>query len=325
MGKIHSHNVLHITGPAVKRRIYSTPSTPQNHRMVRRLKNVSKSSLHAGRLLEDFCLHRVCSMSGSTYDTAWVSMVSKSVEGKPTWLFPSSFQYICDAQNESGGWEGGDVIDEIVNTLACLLSLKRHNSVESGVSKLADKIDKATQFLTVKLPRWDISTTERVAFEIIIPSMLDQLALEGIHFRFPDADKLRHLNEVKMSKIDLSFLYQFPSTILHSLESFIGKIDFEKMSHHLNDGSMMASPSSTAAYLMCSSKWDDNAERYLCDAVENGRRIQEGVVTNVFPIRTFEFSWVHRNHILSADCSRSAIFSRVVWRSILPIAKKSKV
>ena len=248
--------------------------------------------LQVERLLEELGSRGVCSMSGSIYDTAWVSMVSKSVEGTSTWLFPTSFQYICDIQNESGGWEGSDTIDEIVNSLACLLSLKRHYKIESGASNLADKIDKATKFLTAILSKWDISTTERVAFEIIIPSMLDLLNLEGIHLRFPDADKLRRLNEVKLSKINISLLYQFPSTVLHSLESFIGRIDFDKMSHHLKDGSMMASPSSTAAYLMHASKWDDTAERYLRDAVENGRRINQGVVTNVFPIRNFELSWV---------------------------------
>ena len=69
-------------------------------------------------------------MSGSIYDTAWVSMVSKLVEGETTWLFPSSFQCICDTQGESGGWEGGDPIDEIVNTMACLLAMKRHHNAE---------------------------------------------------------------------------------------------------------------------------------------------------------------------------------------------------
>lgn len=254
-----------------------------------------KGSKLIGRLVEEYSLHRrVCSMSGSIYDTAWVSMVSKSVEGMSTWLFPNSFQYICDAQNESGGWEGGDEIDEIVNSLACLLSLIQHNKVEPvEFSDLSDKIDMATQFLTAKLSKWDVSTTERVAFEIVIPSMLDLLDLEGIHLRFPDADKLRKLHRAKVSKFDFKLLYNFPSTVLHSLESFIGMIDFDKMSQHLNsDGSMMASPSSTAAYLMNVSKWDETAERYLSCAVENGRRIEEGVVTNMFPISTFEFAWV---------------------------------
>jgi len=232
-------------------------------------------------------------MSGSIYDTAWVSMVSKLVEGKRIWLSPSSFNYICDAQDESGGWEGGHAIDEILNTLACLLSLKIHEKVDPNeITGMADRVEKATQFVAQRLSGWDISSTERVAFEILVPSMLDLLDAEGLRLDFPQSDKLRQLKKIKMSKINLSHLYKYPSTILHSLESLIGVVDFDKLSHHLRDGGMMASPASTAAYLMNVSNWDENAERYLHDALENGSRIKEGAVTNVFPIGTFEFAWV---------------------------------
>jgi hypothetical protein len=234
-------------------------------------------------------------MSPSIYDTAWVSMVAKAVEGNDevVWLFPSSFDYICDNQKASGGWEGGDAIDEIVNSLACLLSLKRHYKVQtSEVSELADKIDRATQFLNTKLADWDIESTERVAFEILVPSLLDLVEHEGIHLRFPDAEKLRQLSQIKMSKINFSLLYKHPTTMLHSLESFIGTVDFDQVSHHLAGGSMMGSPSSTAAYLMNTSVWDESAERYLREAVENGKRNGDGSVCNVFPISVFEFAWV---------------------------------
>jgi hypothetical protein len=261
--------------------------------MISELKAGSKSMLQVGRLIEEYELRRgVCSMSASIYDTAWVSMVSKMVEGKATWLFPSSFDYICGTQQGSGGWEGGDVIDEIVNALACLLSFKRHEKVDSEPSELADRIDRATQFLTAKLANFDSSNSERVAFEILIPSLLDLLELEGISLQFPDAENLRKLNQIKMSKINFALLYKYPSTMLHSLESFIGTIDFDKVSHHLVDGSMMGSPSSTAAYLMNITEWDENAEKYLHEAIENGKRNGEGSVTNVFPISTFEFAWV---------------------------------
>ena len=239
-------------------------------------------------------------MSPSIYDTAWVSMVAKPVEGKdePVWLFTDSFDYICDTQKTSGGWEGGDAIDEIVNSLACLLSLKRHTKVgastdTSEVSELADKIDRATQFLNIKLADWDIESTERVAFEIVVPSLLDLVEHEGVALRFPDAEKLRRLSQIKMSKINFSLLYKYPSTMLHSLESFIGTIDFDQVAHHLVGGSMMGSPSSTAAYLMNATTWDEAAEQYLRDAIENGKRNGEGTVTNVFPISTFEFAWVN--------------------------------
>jgi hypothetical protein len=231
-------------------------------------------------------------MSGSIYDTAWVSMVSKSVEGDPTWLFPSSFECICDAQSESGGWEGGDSIDEIVNTLACLLSLKKHHKVDPEDPELAERIEKATEFATTRMSQWDVTTTERVAFDILIPSVIELLESEGILLKFPDSEKLRQLHQTQMSKINFSELYKNPTSILHSLESFIGVIDFDRLSPHLRDGSMMASPSSTAAYLMNVSRWDENAEGYLRDAIENGNRIAEGMVTNVFPISTFEFALV---------------------------------
>ena len=261
--------------------------------MIRELNAGAKNEMQVGRLLEEYVQRRgVCSMSGSIYDTAWVSMVSKSVDGTQMWLFPSSFLCICETQDESGGWEGADAIDEIVNTLACILALKRHQKMETGPSELEEKIDKAVQFVTEKLSGWNKMATERLAFEILIPSVLDLLELEGITIRFADFDKLRQMNQDKMSKINFSILYKYPSTILHSLESFIGVIDFDKMTPHLRDGSMMGSPSSTAAYLINASVWDDNAERYLRDALENGKRIADGMVTNVFPISTFEFAWV---------------------------------
>jgi hypothetical protein len=258
--------------------------------MIRELKSGTKNLLQVGRLLEAYVLRRgVCSMSGSIYDTAWVSMVPNPGEREAKWLFPSSFECILDSQSENGGWEGGDAIDEIVNTLACLLSLKRHDKVDD--TDLGDKVENAIKFVNAKLADWDVSSTERVAFEILIPSLLDQLEKEGVTLRFPDFDTLRSLNQKKMAKLNFELLYKYPSTILHSLESFVGVIDFDKVAHHLREGSMMGSPSSTAAYLMNVSVWDHEAEQYLRDAVDNGRRIADGMVTNVFPISTFEFAW----------------------------------
>ena len=138
-------------------------------------------------------------MSGSIYDTAWVSLVSKSIGGVQTWLSPSSFRCICDVQTESGSWEGGCAVDEIINTLACLLSLKRHEKVDRNeVSGLTDRIEKATQFVAQRLSAWDISFTERVAFEFLVPSMLDLLEGEGVHLNFSQSDALRQLKQIKI-------------------------------------------------------------------------------------------------------------------------------
>lgn len=217
-------------------------------------------------------------------------MVTKPVNGSSMWLFPSSFQYICDQQQSSGGWEGGDVIDEIVNTLACLLSLRYHAKAKCETSKLSERMDRAIAFLNGRLLNWDVKNTERLAFEILVPSMLNLLEREDIVFRFPNRDALLQLREQKMSKFSISQLYKYPSPMLYSLEAFIGIIDFDKVKHHLSDGSMFCSPSSTAAYLMNISEWDERAEMYLTDALRNGNG--NGAVASVYPTGAFEFAWV---------------------------------
>lgn len=246
------------------------------------------------RMLEDYRTQRgVCSVSGSVYCTAWVSMVAKPVDGDLVWLFPTSFQYICDHQQKSGGWEGGDFIDEILTSLACLISLKKHEKFENEPSVLSDRIDGAIIFLRDRLTAWDIRKADRVAFEILVPTMLNLLEREGIRFEFPNFNTLLEIKEEKLSKFSFDQLYNYPTPMLFSLEAYIGMIDFDKVKHHLSDGGMMCSPSSTAAYLMNVSEWDDRAEAYLTDAVSNGRRNGEGVVAMVYPMSTFEFAWVH--------------------------------
>jgi hypothetical protein len=245
------------------------------------------------RLLEEYKREgRLCSVTGSVYCTAWVSMVSKPVNGSLVWVFPTSFQYICDHQQSSGGWIGVDVVDEIVNTLACLLSLKKHQKIESGPSELTHKIEKAILFLNAQLLEWDVTKIERIAFEILVPSILNLLEQEGIKFTFPNRDKLLQMKEAKMSKFTLDQLYKHPSPMLYSLEAFVGIIDFDKVRNHLSNGSMFSSPSSTAAYLMNASRWDERAEKYLSDAVRNGRRNAEGMVACTYPTTNFEFTWV---------------------------------
>jgi len=279
--------------------------------MIRELKVGSKNLLQVGRLLDEYVLRRgVCSMSASIYDTAWVSMVQKGVEnGKKIWLFPQSFEFICDQQQSHGGWEGGDEIDMIVNSLASLLALKKHQKEDPEEMELDGKIQRAVEFLTTKMKGWDISRMDQVAFEVLIPSMLDLLEQEGVKVEFPDSDALRQRNQNKMSKVQVSVLYKYPSRIIHSLESLIGIIDFDRMGKYMKDGSMGGSPASTAAYLMNASKWSESAERYLQDAIENGSRLGDGAVTTVFPISTFEFAWV-RSCDFPSNNSPPATFSK---------------
>lgn len=53
---------------------------------------------------------------------------------------------------------------------------------------------------------------------------------------------------------------------------------------------MMGSPASTAAYLIHSSRWDDEAEEYLRSLTIAGN----GKVASAFPVSVLEIFWVRK-------------------------------
>ena len=239
-------------------------------------------------------------MSCAVYDTAWVSLVTKPVPStaQPTkeYLFPQSFQYILDAQLPSGGWAAtGSAVDGILNTAASLLSLSRHLKEPLQLqtliaeSELQSRISRATDSLKAQLQIWDVGSASHVGFEIIVPALLSYLQDEGFSFVFPGREELLRLQSQKLTGFKPAYLYTSQkSTALHSLEAFVGVIEFDKVAHHAVLGAMMASPSSTAAYLMHASTWDDAAEGYLGHVVSLG----QGGVPSAYPSTFFEYTWV---------------------------------
>lgn len=134
----------------------------------------------------------------------------------------------------------------------------------------------------------------RVGFEVLLPAHLSMLEDEDIKFNFPGKKALHALNALKMKKFNKEKFYDSPSTFLHSLEGFVGQVDFDRLSHHTTFGSMMASPASTAAYLIHSSTWDDSAEQYIRTVIDKGAGKGTGGVPSAFPIPIFESTWVSK-------------------------------
>ncbi|KAG8156333.1 hypothetical protein KVR01_013785 [Diaporthe batatas] len=238
------------------------------------------------------------SMSCSIYDTAWVSLVAKSISGKRRWLFPQCFDYLLSQQAEDGSWGVTDeAIDGILNTAAALLSCVRHNhelsSFEHTTTKDLDaRISRGIVSLRSQLRGWTVASTIHVGFEVIVPALLELLDQESIQFSFEGMGELIKIRQEKLSKFHPDLLYGHkPSTAIHSLEAFVGKIDFDKVSHHKTFGSMMGSPSSTAAYLMNATAWDDGAEEYLRHVVEHAAGKGNGGVPSAYPSTIFEYSW----------------------------------
>ena len=71
---------------------------------------------------------------------------------------------------------------------------------------------------------------------------------------------------------------------------------------------MMAFPSSTAAYLMNVSKWDDEFEEYLRHVVTAGPGWGHGGVPSANPSTHFEYSWV-LSTLLKAGFSKASLGS----------------
>ena len=234
----------------------------------------------------------------TVYDTAWVSMVSKFEDGHGIWLFPECFHYLLDTQLPSGGWESHASLDDrLLHSLAALLAMKKHMSAcgpmsHPNPSDLEDRISKATAYVQNSLHCWTVEENLHVGFEILLPAHLSMLQKEGIDFVFPERKGLEILSASKLASFDPEMLYKNPTTSLHSLEAFIDRIDFDKLAHHKTFGSMMASPASTAAYLMCSSMWDTDAEFYLRKVIREGSGKGSGAVPSVFPMPVFEITWV---------------------------------
>ena len=240
------------------------------------------------------------SLSPAIYDTAWVAMVSKKVDGKSKWLFPECFQFLVKTQLENGGWPTyASEVDGLLNTLAATLALREHaRAPEIEGSSLPDDIErrlsKATACLQCMLQSWNVESTVHVGFELLVPTLLQLLEHHDVYFQFPGRAKLMSLNSQKLAMFDARILYsKHQTTLVHSLEALALSIDFDKVSHHTSsDGSMMASPSSTAAYLIYSQVWNDRAEEYLRAVIRSGEGNGGRGVPSAFPTTIFELTWV---------------------------------
>lgn len=238
---------------------------------------------------------KLCTITPAIYDTAWLSMVFRRSVKNGEWVFPECFQYVKDHQRENGGWEGtASSEDAILNSLAALLALRRHQTSMNTDNMLQESINKAIRFLDSALQELGIDENLAVGFEYLVPALLGMLQAEGIRFSFPAEGALLALNDIKLKKFTPELLYSTEeTTMLHSLEAFTDKVDFNKLRHRKLFGSMMASPASTAAYLIQLDTWDEEAENYLRGVIHEGPGKGSGAVPSVYPTPLFEVSWVN--------------------------------
>lgn len=247
--------------------------------------------------------HGFSAFSASIYDTAWVAMVEKpGSNGSMELVIPECFDFLLHMQQADGSWrsESGSVLDGILNTMAALLAIQKRIASMSGRSSsdLASRCARAEAVLVRMLRSWDVASCDRVGFEVIVPALMRLLEQYGYHFANELSGKhgesLTSLYEKKVSKFFPILSSDCPTTLVHSLEAFAGKLDYDKVKHHRSPkGDMLGSPSSTAAYLMFATSWDEVATGYLRSVVAAmAPQLGKGGVPSAFPTHIFEITWV---------------------------------
>ena len=258
----------------------------------------ARASTLIGQLVNDHDpKYGVGSLTCSVYDTAWVAMVIKNVDGQRRWFFPSAFEYLLNQQQHDGGWQSSfSDADGILNTLAALLAFCRHISYPLQLTlpeDLRHRKDRAIYFLETKFTMCDVESTITATLQPFFSRLLQLLEPEGIHFSFLGKEILTHERGRKMPNHNVAALYSnIRTSVAHNLESRVGEIDFNRVGQHKICGSMMASPAATAAYLMGCASWDEEAEAYLHHITSIGGSKYAGGVPSKFPTTVFEVTRV---------------------------------
>lgn len=244
---------------------------------------------------DDSSLSRFGTFTASVYDSAWLSMIYTNGGSRGECLFPQCFEYVLSLQQDDGTWPAyATTIDGILSTAAGLLSLvTRRDQTSDNQDSLLLRIERASSGLQRLLRKWDVTQGDQVGFEVIVPSLLGQIAQFGIQFEFPGQHQLGILKTQKLQKFRPEILYANAQvTILHSLEALVGIVDFDRVAHHCTaEHGILGSPAATAAYLIHASQWDVRAEEYLRRVVSLASD-QSGGIPSGYPTCNFELSWV---------------------------------
>ncbi|KJZ72363.1 hypothetical protein HIM_08289 [Hirsutella minnesotensis 3608] len=147
------------------------------------------------------------------------------------------------------------------------------------------------------------SSNVHVGSEILIPALLTALEKYNMQFHFDGRDSLDEKTHKKLSMVDIRRLeddHGPAHSVLHSLETLEGSIDFDRLVRHKVQGSMMASPSATAAYLIHASSWDEESEAYLRHVLANCEGMGNGSVPSFFPATLFELSSVSTDSVFTS-------------------------
>lgn len=230
----------------------------------------------------------ISKMSRSAYDTAWVARLGDLDQS----LSQQALNWLCENQLPDGSWGANapqHYHDRVICTLAAMVALTRRGrrsqdrrQIERGQHALETLSKNATRGLMAD------AAGSTIGFEMIMPTLLAEVEAHNIISHYDDTvlARLTRQRTAKLAKLPKNTISR-NVTIAFSTEMVghdgIQLLDIEHLQE--DNGSIAQSPSATAFFSLYV-RPDPNALHFLNSIAVNG------AVSNIEPIRNFEYAWV---------------------------------
>jgi halimadienyl-diphosphate synthase len=225
-------------------------------------------------------------MDSVAYDTAWVARLASNFPGRG---FEESLAWLRAHQHTDGSW-GGDILhyhDRIISTLAAIIALR----VAGHGAEDRQRIGMGEMFLWREHGRMHHDANDTGGYPILALSLTNEALSLGLDIPsslYHDAAKI----EKKLNLLGYDPRTWRYSTLALSTEGLREYVpDFAVFVEA--DGSVAASPASTAAALCSGSSATSPLLNYLHEALD---RQQDGGVPFVTPFDIYECAWT-LNHL----------------------------
>lgn len=224
--------------------------------------------------------------SETAYDTALVSELQTIDDRKPA--FPAALTWLRNHQHADGSWGGRIEVahDRLISTLAVMVRLCAVREPWA-----ADAVQRGQRYVHAHATDWQSSPHETVAFEILVPRLLDEACSWDLPLPFTAFAAVNQMRDDKLRRIPCEQLYCRPTTLVHSLEFLGDDLDRERVGNLRSlNGAFGNSPSATAFVLRHVN--DPRSEAYLRRSMAVSLN---GGACTVYPIEIFEKAWVLYN------------------------------
>ena len=225
--------------------------------------------------------------SETAYDTALVSWLRDPADRRKL-AYPRSLGWLRRHQHADGSWGGriATAHDRLISTLAAVVRL---SEVPEDWARRA--VLGGTAYLWQHAADWVDSPYETVAFELLVPRLLEEARARGLELPQAAFAPVIQLRDDKLRRIPDGYLYGEPTTLVHSLEFLGNDLDRTRVARLRSaNGAYGNSPSATA--FVADQINDPAAEDYLRRAMAVSLN---GGACTVFPIEIFEKAWVLYN------------------------------